>query len=161
MTARKTTQKSASKKKPANKTTAKKPAAKKASGKKAPAKKASGKKAPAKKASGKKAPAKKASGKKQPARKISAKPAQAGATAQKPAPAKKKGPISAMDVNLGHVFKLRLNSTFRQVDFLTARQQLSEETYASIEEATRAIVDKALELTHDDGARHGRRRRGR
>ena len=151
MTARKTTQKSASKKKPANKTTAKKPAVKKASGKKSAAKKASGKKAPAKKASGRK----------KPARKISAKPAQAGVGAQKPAPAKKKGPISAMDVNLGHVFKLRLNSTFRQVDFLTARQQLSEETYASIEEATRAIVDKALELTHDDGARHGRRRRGR
>jgi len=52
-------------------------------------------------------------------------------------------------VNLGHVFGLnpKVNTAFRQEDFRSARHALESETYASIEEAARAVAEKALELT--------------
>ncbi len=76
--------------------------------------------------------------------------------------AAKSGPASSMSVNTGHVFSLRprVNSSYRQADFFKARLQLQDESYASIQEAARAVADKALELTRDDGevrgTRHGR-----
>ena len=62
-----------------------------------------------------------------------------------------------MSVNLGHVFSLRprVSKTFRQADFLTARQLLQDEEYASIEEAARAVADKALDLTHKGPPKRG------
>jgi hypothetical protein len=53
-------------------------------------------------------------------------------------------------VNLGHIFALRprVETSFRQADFRAARQLLEDEAYASIEEAARAVAEKALELTH-------------
>ena len=123
------------------------------------AKKSARKKAPAKK----KAAVRKASPKKKAAAK---RPAKAGAkkaaAASKPAQAKQTekaeqkteekieektdGKISSMSVNLGHVFSLRprVTTSFRQADFLTARRLLQDEAYADIEEAARAVAEKAL-----------------
>jgi hypothetical protein len=110
------------------------------------AKKKSAKKAG--KTAGKKA-SKKAS-KKAPAKKSGAKKA-----AQKPAAAT----ISSLSVNMGHVFALRprTNSSFRPGDFMTAKHQLQDESYASLPEAARAVAERALELTHDSGSRVGTR----
>ena len=65
--------------------------------------------------------------------------------------------VSSMSVNLGHVFSLRprVSKTFRQADFLTARQLLQDEDYASIEEAARAVAEKALDLTHKGPPKRG------
>ena len=64
---------------------------------------------------------------------------------------------------MGHVFGLRprVNTSFRPDDFRTARQQLRDEPYADLPEAARAVVEKALELTHGGrqvpGQKPGRR----
>ena len=65
--------------------------------------------------------------------------------------------VSSMSVNLGHVFSLRprVSKTFRQADFLTARQLLQDEDYANIEEAARAVAEKALDLTHKGPPKRG------
>jgi hypothetical protein len=125
------------------------------------AKKAASKKAsPKRKASGKRtATAKKSAARSQPA---------AGGGAQKRRPASKpvkaakaekktKPRVSSMSVNLGHVFSLRprVSKTFRQADFLTARQLLQDEDYANIEEAARAVAEKALDLTHKGPPKRG------
>jgi hypothetical protein len=70
---------------------------------------------------------------------------------------KPEGKVSSMSVNLGHVFSLRprVRKTFRQADFLTARQLLQDEDYANIEEAARAVAEKALRLTHDGPPKRG------
>jgi hypothetical protein len=70
---------------------------------------------------------------------------------------KPEGKGSSMSVNLGHVFSLRprVSKTFRQADFLTARQLLQDEDYANIEEAARAVAEKALRLTHDGPPKRG------
>ena len=80
------------------------------------------------------------------------KPAEAEQAEKKP-----EGKVSSMSVNLGHVFSLRprVSKTFRQADFLTARQLLQDEDYASIEEAARAVAEKALKLTHDGPPKRG------
>ena len=53
-------------------------------------------------------------------------------------------------MNLGQVFALRprVETSFRQADFATARRQLEDESFATLEEAARAVAEKALELTH-------------
>jgi hypothetical protein len=86
----------------------------------------------------------------------------AKAEASKPAPVPKakkepKGKVSSMSVNLGHVFALRprVNTSFRQPDFLAARHLLQDEAYTSIQEAARAVADKALEMTHEGPSRRG------
>jgi hypothetical protein len=93
-----------------------------------------------------------------------AKQAGTGKTAPKPkstegGPAAKKSEakVSSMSVNLGHVFSLRprVSKTFRQADFLTARQLLQDEDYANIEEAARAVAEKALDLTHKGPPKRG------
>jgi hypothetical protein len=79
--------------------------------------------------------------------------------AAEPGKAKKKtkDKVSSMSVNLGHVFALRprVSKTFRQADFLTARLRLQDEKYASIEEAARAVAEKALELTQQGPPKRG------
>jgi hypothetical protein len=69
--------------------------------------------------------------------------------------AARKGGVSAADVNLGHVFALRpaVPKAFRQEDFRAARHLLEDETYASLEEAARAVAEKALELTREAGSK--------
>jgi hypothetical protein len=63
-------------------------------------------------------------------------------------PPAESGP-SSMDVNMGHVFSLRPrpDTSFRHQDFLTARLQLKDEVYATVQEAAQAVVEKALDLT--------------
>jgi hypothetical protein len=114
--------------KPAKKsTTAKKPAAKKPAAKKAPAKKA-GKADKTAAAAEESAPA--------------AKPEKA---AQEKAG---KGVLSTQ-VLLAHLFALRprVATSFKPDDFRQAKQLLEEESYANIQEAARAVAEKALELT--------------
>ncbi len=137
------------------KTATKKP--KKTGAKKKPAavKSASKKQASSKKKAG----AKRAATSKKAA--VTSKPA-AKAKVSKAAPAPKaekkpKAVVSSMSVNLGHVFALRprVNTSFRQPDFLAARHLLQDETYTSIQEAARAVADKALEMTHEGPSRRG------
>jgi hypothetical protein len=114
------------------------------------------------KKSAKKSPARKTPPKKKtPARKASPKKRTGGKrkAASKSAEAEEKSEekISSLNVNLGHVFSLRprVSKTFRQADFLTARQLLQDEEYADIEEAARAVAEKALELTHKGPPKRG------
>jgi len=144
-----------SKKKAAKKRTAKKQAARKA-----PAKKKAAKKAPAARATAKKTAARKAA----PRQAVRTETARGRTAAGKPAaPARKTGGVSSEGVHLGHVFALRprVPTSFRQADFLKARSLLSGESFASVEEAARAVVEKALDLTHEGGGpgRGGARRR--
>jgi len=128
--------------------TARKASSKKKAGakKKASSKKASSKKAPAKKStSKKKAGAKKPAPKKAVAKKAVAKKA----AAKTKTPAAKPG-ASSMQVSMGHMFALRprVVTSFRPDDFRRARQLLADESYANIQEAARAVAERALELTH-------------
>jgi hypothetical protein len=85
------------------------------------------------------------------------------------APTEKSGPTgsenskagASIGVNLGHVFALRprVSTSFRQADFNTAKHFLRDESYAGIEEAARAVAEKALELTHGGGPSNRERRR--
>ncbi len=108
----------------------------------------------------KKAAAKKAGPKRKTGGKRAAAVGKAEADAEKSPPvsqpakaekAKKKGTVSSMKVNASHVFSLRprVSTSYRQADFRTARQLLQDEDYADIEEATRAVVEKALEMTRE------------
>jgi hypothetical protein len=85
-----------------------------------------------------------------------------GTSVSKPGKAKKaekkpKGKVSSMSVNLGHVFSLRprVSTSFRQADFLTARHLLQDETYQNVEEAARAVAEKALAMTHEGPPKRG------
>jgi hypothetical protein len=70
---------------------------------------------------------------------------------------KPKSTVSSTSVNLGHVFALRprVSTSFRQADFLTARHLLRDEAYENIEEAARAVVAKALEMTREGPPKRG------
>jgi hypothetical protein len=146
----------------------KKGAARKATTKKAATRKTATKKTAARKAAGKKAaPKKKTAAKgagaagKTPARsKAAAKPKpEEDAQVAEATPAKKKAKdqVSSMSVNLGHVYSLRprVSTSFRQADFLTARHLLQDESYENIEAATRAVVEKALEMTREGPSKRG------
>ena len=158
MTAQKSAKKKAARKKAGKKVAGKKSAAKKKSAaakKKAAAGAVAGKSAAA---AGKPA-AKKTGAAQKPAPKRAAAPKSA-ASVQPPKDAageKATDGISSLNVNLGHVFALRprVSTSFRQADFLVARRRLQEEAYASIEEAARAVTEKALELTHDGPTKRG------
>jgi len=41
-----------------------------------------------------------------------------------------------------------VNTSYRQADFMAAKQLLQNEAYANVQEAARAVVERALELTH-------------
>jgi hypothetical protein len=150
MAARKSTTKKAASK-PAKKA-ATKPAAKKAASK--PAAKPATKKAAAK-------PAKKAAA--QPAKKAASKPAKQAAEpkaeAAKPK-ASKGGDVSPEGVNMGHVFALRprVTTAFPPDAFRRAKEDLAEERFASIQEAARAVAEKALETSQKKPNKHGMRR---
>ena len=138
----------------ARKTTAKASGSKKITKKKAPAaKKVAGtKKATAKPAVAKKAVAKPAAAKKA-----------AAATSPKAADATKKPAtkgVSSTAVNMGNVFALRprANKAFRQEDFIAARRLLEDESYATVEEAARAVAKRALALSNDTKNRRGQSR---
>lgn len=140
MTARRTAPKSSGTKKAAKK---KAPAAKRPPAKKAPA----AKKPPAKKApAAKRAPAKKAAAKKPAEEKRAAKTGAKG--------------VSSTAVNRGDVLALRprVSTTFRQEDFLKARRLLDEESYATLEEASRAVAERALSLSNDPKGKRGQKR---
>jgi hypothetical protein len=68
---------------------------------------------------------------------------------------KRGGKISSLAVNLGHVFALRprVSTAFRQEDFIAARRLLEGEAYTSIEEAARAVANRALSLSNDPKGR--------
>jgi hypothetical protein len=59
--------------------------------------------------------------------------------------------ISSLAVNRGHLFALRprVSAAFRQEDFIAARRLLESEAYESIEEAARAVAERALSLSND------------
>jgi hypothetical protein len=59
--------------------------------------------------------------------------------------------VSSMAVNRAHLFALRprVSTAFRQEDFMAARRLLEGETYKSIEEAARAVAERALALSND------------
>lgn len=71
------------------------------------------------------------------------------------------GGMSSIGVNLGHIFALRprANTSFPPGDLNTAKHFLRDESYANIEEAARAVANKALELSHKGPSRKGTRRR--
>ena len=114
-----------------------------------PAKKKSAKKTPAKKKAAKKAPAKKKTTKKKASsgKKAAGKAATKAPEAKKAAPPKKG--FSASQVVLGHLFALRprVVTAFKPDDFRRAKQLLEDESYSSVQEAARAVAEKALELT--------------
>ena len=62
-----------------------------------------------------------------------------------------------IDVNLGHVFALRprVSTTFKQSDFLTARHLLQDEAWSTIQDAARAVAEKALSLTNEARSKRG------
>lgn len=175
----------ATRKSPKKKAAAKKKAVKKKASKKAASSKkaTSKKKAAAKKKAGKssadsgRAPAKKSAAKKKkvaaatksPSGKATAKPEtpDASATAAPEAtlsePRKPSGAFSSTNVNLGHVFALRprVPTSFRQPDFVRARQLLEGEAFQSLEDAARAVADKALELTRGGPLGRGGRKQDR
>jgi hypothetical protein len=59
--------------------------------------------------------------------------------------------VSSMAVNREHLFALRprVSAAFRQEDFIAARRLLEGEAYTSIEEAARAVAERALSLSND------------
>lgn len=127
--------------------TARKAASKKTGAKKT-AKKAA-KKAAARKTKPK---AKQASAKKAPAKKKTA--------ASRAAPKSRSG-VSSAQVSMGHVFSLRprVATSFRPDDFRRARQLLAQESYPNVLKAARAVVEKALELTHEGPQRSNKSKR--
>ena len=80
------------------------------------------------------------------------------------APAKKKagkGGVGVEAVTLGHLFALRprVNTSFPQAEFLKAKRALAGEHYGSLEEAARALAERALADTNRKPAKHSIRRR--
>ena len=87
----------------------------------------------------------------------------AAKTTAKRAPKKKAQPgqgVSSAAVNMGHVFGLRprVSTAFRQEHFLNARRLLEDRSYTSVEEAARAVAEKALALSNDPKAKLGQAR---
>jgi len=81
----------------------------------------------------------------------------------KKAPKKESQPdqgAASSAVNMGHVFGLRprVSTAFRQEHFLNARRLLEGESYASVEEAARAVAEKALALSNDPKGKRGQAR---
>ena len=101
--------------------------------------------AAAKKSAAKKAPAKKASTKKA----AKAKTTDKSTPAAKPKEPKTGSGVRSTDVVLAHLFALRprVATSFKPDDFRQAKQFLEEESYANVQEAARAVAEKALDLT--------------
>ena len=136
------------------KTTTTKTTKKKAASPSPSSKKATKKKAASKSPSTKKAPKKK---------KAASTPSDPSGTSSesKDAGASRKAGVSALDVNMSHVFSLRprVATSFKAGDLSTAKHRLKEETYKDIQQAARAVAEKALALTHEASRRGGSKRR--
>jgi hypothetical protein len=67
------------------------------------------------------------------------------------------GKASSLAVHRAHVFALRprVSAAFREEDFLAAKRLLEDEAYASLEEAARAVAERALSLSNDPKRRRG------
>jgi hypothetical protein len=146
----------AARKKKAKKTPAKKKVgARKVSKAAAPARK---KAAPRKKAAVKKPPSRAA--RKAPAAKPAPKPTAAESPAKKAA-APPAGTFATDAVLLSHVMALRprVHVGFKPSAFADAKRSLADRRYATIEEATRAVVEKAIEISNEfsPGSPFGRR----
>ncbi|MDJ0789386.1 MAG: hypothetical protein QNK05_21480 [Myxococcota bacterium] len=78
-------------------------------------------------------------------------------SAKTPAKTKGGGEVSAESVNMGHIFALRpkVPTSFRPEDLRRARSELRDEGYASIQDAARAVAEKALETSNKKPSRHG------
>ena len=61
--------------------------------------------------------------------------------------------ITAADVNLGHIagLKPRTHTGFKPEAFQEAKRALADARYSTIEEAARAVAEKATELSNDSG----------
>jgi len=72
-----------------------------------------------------------------------------------------KGGVGVEGVTLGHLFALRprVNTSFPQAEFLKAKRALAEERYGSLEEAARALAERALADANRKPAKHSIRRR--
>ena len=68
--------------------------------------------------------------------------------------------VHSTAVNMGNIFALRprVNTSFRQEHFLTARRLLEEEAYATLDGAARAVAERALELSNDPKDKRGAKR---
>jgi hypothetical protein len=148
---------------------ARKKATKKSSGKKTkPARRAAGKKAATKlKSAKKKAPSKTAAKKvTAPATKVApAKPTPSPVSMSAPKPVPKgvaprptpppvaTGSIAADEVNLGHLMALRprIHVGFRPSAFGEAKLALADARYATIQDAARAVAEKAIEISNESG----------
>jgi hypothetical protein len=108
------------------------------------------KKAPATKKPTAKSGDAKPKGRAAPKAKGRAAPKAKGRAAPKAEPKGETG-ISSLAVNRGHLFALRprVSTAFRPEDFLTARRELEDESYESIEAAARAVAERALALSTD------------
>lgn len=137
----------------------KKAATKKAGAKRSAPKRAKAKKkaAPVKKKKGATAKRKAAPAKAKPAAKPAPKPAVMKPEVAKPvprpapAPVAPAGGVSTREVNRGHVFALqpRVNAGFSPQAFDDARRELSDVLYGTIDEAARAVAERALELSNE------------
>ena len=74
---------------------------------------------------------------------------------------KDKAEVSVDAVNLGHIFALRprVPTAFPQEGLRRAKDELSEERFGSIEEAARAVAEKALGTSQKKPSKHGIGRR--
>jgi hypothetical protein len=100
---------------------------------------------------------KKAAGKKAKAKKATVKKATAKKTTTRKATKKPAGGVSSLSVNRSHVFALRprVSPAFRESAFLEAKRFLEDQSYATIEEAARAVVERALGKTNEAGSKLG------
>jgi len=75
--------------------------------------------------------------------------------------AKGEAKVSADAVNLGHIFALRprVPTAFPQEALRRAKGELSDERFGSIQEAARAVAEKALETSQKKPSKHGIGRR--
>ena len=85
------------------------------------------------------------------------KPRKTAAKAKKPAAkTKAEAGVTVQAVNRGHLFTLRprVSTAFRPEDFQTAKRELADETYPSIEAAARAVAERALALSNEPRGKH-------
>jgi hypothetical protein len=140
--------------KSAGKTGKKKAAPKKKAGAKKAAPKKPAKRAPEPKKKAAAKPAPKPRPKAAPTKPSVPPTAPKAVPAPAPAPvAPPAGGVSAADVNLGHVVALRprTHTGFKPEAFAEAKRALAEQRFASIDDAARAVAEKATELSNESG----------
>ncbi len=75
----------------------------------------------------------------------------------------KKDGVDATQVNLGHVLALRprVSKSFKHDDLREAKRRLEDERWDTVEEAARAVAERALELQRETGSKSKKGRRAR